>query len=138
MPPKVTLFMLTSLPQAWILSDIVFCLVFGVYITLHSVFGFEPTTTSMASGPATGHGAITIDPTGGRWGYNLGPFVMHLECTLCPVRRAMSRLDHGHRGDQHVDQFRLRDDLLLHRALRGLQLDHARAAGGDAPGVHHH
>lgn len=75
---SVTLFMLTSLPQAWILSDIVFCLVFGVYITLHSVFGFEPTTTSMASGPVLA--TVTMVTAGINTWINFG-FVMISYCT---------------------------------------------------------
>jgi len=74
----VTLFMLTSLPQAWILSDIVFCLIFGVYITLHSVFGFEPTTTSMAAGPALA--TVTMVTAGINTWINFG-FVIISYCT---------------------------------------------------------
>ncbi|CAJ1435112.1 unnamed protein product [Effrenium voratum] len=48
---EATMFMMTSLPQAWILSDIVFCLLFGSYVPLHSVFAVEPASLANAAGP---------------------------------------------------------------------------------------
>ncbi|CAE7325109.1 slc35b2 [Symbiodinium sp. KB8] len=49
---SVTVFLMSSLPQAWLLSDIVFCLLFASYIPLHSVLGFVPPSVTAPSGPA--------------------------------------------------------------------------------------
>jgi len=49
---SVTLFLMSSLPRTWLLSDVVFCLLFGSYIPLHSVLGFGPPSVGEASGPA--------------------------------------------------------------------------------------
>ncbi|CAE7374181.1 SKI2 [Symbiodinium natans] len=49
---SVTLFLMSSLPQAWLLSDVVFCLLFASYIPLHSVLGFVPPSIGAPSGPA--------------------------------------------------------------------------------------
>eukprot|EP00439_Symbiodinium_sp_Y106_P086948 s33_g37.t1 len=51
---------MSSLPQAWLLSDIVFCLLYASYIPLHSVLGFVPPSVTAPSGPA---GALEK----GRW-----------------------------------------------------------------------
>jgi len=49
---SVTVFLMSSLPQAWLLSDIVFCLLYASYIPLHSVLGFVPPSVTAPSGPA--------------------------------------------------------------------------------------